>query len=87
MKIQDEHLEAIIVSMLAVKNFSLERAYGLLPAMRKSGLTCPKSVIDTPPDTIKAELANAGYQRGHLTKMFAERLISLMKVVDAGKLD
>jgi len=85
--IQDEHLEAIIVSMLAVNNFSLERAYGLLPTLRESGLTSPKRVIDTPTDTIRAGLATAGYQRGHLTEMFADRLIALMREVDAGRLD
>jgi hypothetical protein len=87
MLLQQAHLEALIVSVLAVNAYGLEKAYALLPAFRKSGLTDPRKVAMADVEDVMMRLYEAGYRRGMLAEMMAGRLISLMKVVEDGKLD
>lgn len=87
MSLHQDHLEAIIASVLAVNAYGLEKAYALLSAFRKAGLTDSKGVANAPIGDVMARLHEAGYHRGMLAEMMAGRLINLMKVVAEGKLD
>ena len=87
MSIPVDHLEALIVSILAVNSYGLEKAYSLLPALRKSGLTDSSRVPKLKCEKVMMLLAASGYERGLLTEMMAARLVSLMKTVSDGELD
>ena len=87
MALSNESLDAIVAAVLAVNNYGLEKAYGLLPALRKAGLTRPAKVVNEDLGTLTVRLARAGYNRGLLTEMMAGRLLGLMKAVHEGTLD
>lgn len=87
MALSEHTTEAIIVSMLAVNSYSLERAYDLLPALRAAGLTSPLMAVEKDAGEITVLLGKAGYKRGLLTGMFAERLLAMMKAVGSGEMD
>lgn len=87
MPLHQDHIEALIASVLAVNAYGLEKSYALLPAFRKAGLTDPKWVGKAPIEIVMARLHEAGYRRGMLAEMMAGRLVNLMKVVTEGKLD
>ena len=83
---KNELLEEVVVALLAVNNYPLDKAWKLLPALREAGLTKPESVpSDAGEATVK--LAAAGYDRGLLTSMFAERIQGLMQAAQSGDLD
>lgn len=79
-------IEETIVAMLAVNNYPLEKAWNLLPQLRKSGLTRPEAIPDDIGE-LTVRLASAGYDRGLLTSLFAERIAALMQAVRSGALD
>ena len=87
MSIPDDHIEAILASILAVNAYGLEKAYGLLPAFRAAGLTNPTIVVRQNAGDLMMGLAHAGYDRGLLTEMMAGRLANLMSAVVDGRLD
>jgi len=87
MSVPEEHLEALLVSVLAVNNYGLQKAHDLLPSLRKSSLTNPNLVVNEDVGRLTAMLYQAGYDRGLLTGLMAERYAALMKDVLAGKLD
>lgn len=80
-----EFLDDVVVALLAVNNYPLDKAWNLLPALREAGMTSPDAV---PQDIGEAtvRLATAGYDRGLLTSMFAERIQNLMAAVRRGDL-
>ena len=80
-------IEAIVPALLAVNRYPLEKAWGLVPDLRKAGLLDPASVVDRDIGDLTVSLAAAGYDRGLLTEMFATRLRSLMAAIAAGQLD
>ena len=83
----DRSLEAVVAAVLAVNRYPLEKAWELLPPLRKAGLTRPEKVIGTDIGVLTVALAKAGYNRGLLTEMMAGRLQALMAAVQAGTLD
>lgn len=87
MKLEKDDLEAIVVAVLAVNRYSLEKAYALLPAFRKAGLLSPEKVAAKEIETVIAELHAAGYQRGGLMGIMGGRFHSVMQAIHAGKLD
>jgi len=87
MSIQEDHLEAIIASVLAVNAYGLGKAYGLLPSLREFGLTNPQLVSRRDVGEVLVRLSKAGYDRGFLVEMMAGRLINLMDMAADGKLD
>lgn len=87
MKLAKDDLEAIVTAVLAVNRYSLEKAYELLPALRKAGLTQPDKVAAMDIATLITGLFQAGYQRGGLMEMMAGRYLSLMQAINAGKID
>ena len=77
---KQEHLESVIVGLLAVNQYRLDKAWALLPGLRTQGMASPDT---TPEDEGEAtvRLADAGYDRGLLTAMFAGRVQNLMAAV------
>jgi len=83
---QDD-LESIAVAVLAVNLYPLDKAYGLLPAFRQAGLLQPKKVAEMDLGDLIVALGAAGYQRGALIGMMADRFQSVMKEAAQGRLD
>jgi len=68
----------LVVSILAVNRFDLERAYGLLKQLRTQRLTDPEELSRRTLSELYSKLVTAGYNRGEfMTYLFAERLSSL----------
>ncbi len=80
-------LETILVSLLAVGGYSLEKAWNLLPQLREADLTEPEKVIGEEIETLTHQLFSIGYKRGIVTDMMAERLQQLMQMAHSGTLD
>lgn len=87
MAISTKSLEALAIAVLSVNNYPLEKAWSLLPALRKSSLLDPSRVVSDDLGDLTVRLARAGYNRGLLTAMLAERLQWLMAAAKAGTLD
>lgn len=87
MDLAQEDLESIVVAVLAVNLYSLEKAYGLLPAFRRAGLLQPKKVSEMDLGGLIVALSSAGYQRGGLMGMMADRFQSVMREASQGTLD
>ena len=86
MAISQDHLDAVVVAVLAVNNYPLEKAWALLPRLRQAGLTDPRLVASEDLGSLTVGLARAGYNRGLLTAMMAERLQGLGQAVQDGTL-
>jgi len=80
-------VECLLMAILAVNSFSLEKAWKLLPRMRELGLTDPARVVAMDLPAAIDALTVAGYDRKKLTWMFAERVKALMVAIHDGKLD
>jgi 3-methyladenine DNA glycosylase/8-oxoguanine DNA glycosylase len=86
-KLPEEVIDSLVTALLAVNNYSLEKVWTLLPRLREEGLTNPASVVSQDLRRLTVRLAKAGYDRGRLTRMFAERLKHLMAAIEEGLLD
>ena len=81
-----KYLGDVVVALLAVNRYPLEKAWGLLPALEANGFTDPATVPEDIGEATR-KLAAAGYDRGLLTSLFAERIQRLMAAAKAGQLD
>ncbi len=72
--------EDLILSMLAVSQYPIERVVALRERLRKAGLLDPANLADWGVKQVGAELHASGYDRGQLTLMYADRLVSLGKI-------
>jgi len=86
MALSAAQIECLLTALLSVNNFSLEKAWSLLPRMRDAGLTDPARVVAMDMTTAIETLRRAGYDRKNLTRLFAERVKALMDAVHAGEL-
>ncbi len=74
----DEIWNDLIVCILAVNQYSLEKAYGLSEKLREQGLLSPENLAALTVSQIAGKLQRSGYDRGvYLTHLIAERLASL----------
>ncbi len=74
----------LVVSILAVNHYSLERTYALLSGLRGQGLTNPSALADGDVDDIERRLRTSGYDRGpFMTRLFAQRLAALGDLIRA----
>ena len=87
MNISNEQIEAVALAVLAVNKYPIEKVWDLLPRLREARLLDPSFVTGADPGDLTVLLAKAGYDRGMLTSMLAERLRNLMAAVSAGALD
>ena len=68
----------LVVSILAVNRYSLERTYSFCDHLRQNGLLDPSQLASLEPGEIANKLVSAGYNRGaFMTNLFASRLSSL----------
>ena len=84
----DDPWEDLVVSILAVNQYSLERAHGLLRELREQGLTDPKFLEQREPEEIEKRLKAAGFDRGPFMNMlFAGRLSGLGEMIRSKGID
>jgi hypothetical protein len=70
--------EDLVISILAVNQYSLEKTYVLLDGLRKAGLTDPENLAVWEQSEIVSRLNESGCNRGvFMTGLFALRLGSL----------
>src|SRR5690349_7351376 len=76
--------EDLIIAMLAVNNYSLERAYSLRDGLASQGLFDIEHMLSMSAEEIASRLDNAGHKRGgHMNRLLSHRLYSLCRTVDA----
>lgn len=86
MALAASQIECLLMALLAVNNYPLEKAWSLLPRMRDLGLTDPARVAAMDMPTAIEALTRGGYDRKNLTWMFAERVMALMVAIHGGEL-
>jgi hypothetical protein len=79
--------EALVVAVLAVNQYPIEKVRAQLPRLRAARLTDPSWVAAEGEGVVTATLNASGHERGMLTGMMAERLQCLMRAIHAGVLD
>jgi hypothetical protein len=68
----------LVVALLAVNQYSVDKAYALAGDLRKTGLTDPRKLAKWSTTEIEAKLMAAGYERGaFMNALFSERLAAL----------
>lgn len=72
--------EEVILAMLAVGQYPLDRVVALRGRLRDGGLLDPRNLASWSVERVAAGLRSAGYDRGRLTAMYADRLVSLGKL-------
>jgi hypothetical protein len=78
----DDVWEDLVVSLLAVNQYSIEKTYAIVGDLRECGLVSPQNLGAWEIDRIVSCLKLAGCDRGaFMTPLFAVRLASLGKVV------
>jgi len=81
---QESPWEDLIVSILSVNQYPLEKTYAVLPLLRPSGLLSPENLSRWEMEEIVLRLKAAGCDRGpFMTKLFSVRLASLGVAVEA----
>jgi hypothetical protein len=71
------HYESLIVAMLSVNNYPLEKTWKIRAGLEKEGLFDPKTLASLSLENLFERLRRAGYDRGEfLTDLLAARLQS-----------
>jgi hypothetical protein len=72
----------LVLSILAVNSYSLERAYSLAEHLMAEGMFDPNNLIKWDVAEISVRLNRAGYNRGpYMTGLFSKRLSGLGKFI------
>jgi 3-methyladenine DNA glycosylase/8-oxoguanine DNA glycosylase len=72
--------EDLVVAILSVNQYSLEKAYSRIEGIRREGLSDPDSLAHWSPPEIELRLKRAGLDRGQfMTSLFADSLSSVGK--------
>jgi len=75
---EDDPWSDLVVAILSVNSFPVERTYALLDRLRAEKLTDPAHLSQQTAPALYSKLVAAGYDRGEfMTYLFAERLSSL----------
>jgi hypothetical protein len=74
---KDNPWEDLVLSILSVNSYPLERTYLAVDTLRREGLFCPQNLARWTPSEIGTRLRHGGYDRGGMTWLFADRLESL----------
>jgi 3-methyladenine DNA glycosylase/8-oxoguanine DNA glycosylase len=69
--------EELVVAVLAVYQFPVERVLSLRERLHSAGLLDIRAIADAGEAKVTRELNAAGYKRGLLTGLYAERLVKL----------
>jgi len=84
----DNPWEDLIVSILSVNQYSLERTYRCLEGLREQGLSDPNKLMGWGQAEIVNRLKSAGCDRGlFMTNLFAFRLCSLGTLIQLSGVD
>ncbi len=81
-----EAIRNLIMALLAVNNCSLERVYGCHEKFEQQGIFDPEEVVKWNTETAAQRLATAGFDRGSLNPILAERLFAVSQFLRAGGL-
>lgn len=81
MKSHDKTLwEDLVIAILSVNQYSLEKTYSAIDGIRREGLSIPPNLGRWTAADIELQLRRAGLDRGQfMTRLFAERLSSVGK--------
>ena len=80
---QDEIMENLVCSLLAVNNYSLEKAWGLRQGLREELLLDVGFLKKASHDTLFERLKKAGYDKSdYVVGLVADRLHNLGKALD-----
>jgi len=86
-QLESESVVHLMVAVLAVGGYSLQRAWNLLESLKKEGLTNPKVVEKCDEAEVVRRLARSGYDRGPtVTWSMAMRIMALHAAVRGGVL-
>src|SRR5271166_1563251 len=70
--------EDLILAILSVNRYSLEKTYSAVETLRREGLFYPHNLMQWTSEEIGIRLKRGGYNRGEfMTNLFANRLASL----------
>jgi hypothetical protein len=70
--------EDLILAILSVNQYSLEKTYSAVEALRREGMFRPQNLLRWTAEEIGTRLRLGGYDRGDfMTRLFAGRLASL----------
>ena len=78
----DDPWEDVVVSMLSVNSYPVERTCRFVDGLREQGLFDPRRLETLDQAEIESRLKAGGYNRGEfMTSLFASRLVSLGQLV------
>lgn len=86
-RIEQLIIDALVVSLLAVNKYTLDRVLSYRSSFRENGLLDVEGVSKMDVGTITAKLTAAGFNRGLLNGMMAARLKNLMTAISEGYID
>ena|ERR1700730_14344453 len=87
-ELTDHTWEDLIVAILSVNRYSLEKTYLSIAGLRREGIVEPHKLRSWGTEEIAARLIRAGYDRGRfMTTLFAQRLASLGCFVESHGLE
>src|SRR4051812_33637214 len=73
----------LVVALLAVNRWTLERALAITAGLKDAGLSDPAAVRSMSVEDVAGRLAEAGYRRGtYMEKLLAVRIVSAAEVID-----
>ena len=79
---KDNPWEDLILAILSVNNYSLEKTYSAVQTLHREGLFSPENLVRWTFKEIETRLRRGGYNRGdYMTALFAKRIASLGKFV------
>ena len=84
----DDPWDDLVISMLSVNQYSLERTYESIAGLREQGLFNPQTLTQWEQAEIVASLKSAGCDRGpFMTNLFALHLANLGALIQSKGLD
>jgi hypothetical protein len=73
----------LVVAMLAVNRWTLERAVSIANGLSDVGLSDPTAIRSMSVDEVATRLASAGYKRGHyMEQLLAMRIVGAAETLD-----
>jgi len=87
-ELADNPWEDLVISILSVNRYSIERTYRSIDGLRKEGLFDPRRLMNWDESEIGERLRSAGYDRGpFMTSLFALRLSNLGALIESKDVD
>ena len=73
----------LVVAMLAVNRWTLERSASIAEGLSDAGLSDPVAIRSMSVDEVATRLATAGYKRGrYMEQLLAVRIVSAAEILD-----